>query len=57
MDFPPSKSIRPAPYKQQVLGKFMDMRQETRDFKTHSEMVYNMRVRSLRGRINGVEGW
>ncbi len=35
----------------------MDKRQETRDFRTHSEMVYNKRVRSLRGRIKGVEGW
>jgi hypothetical protein len=35
----------------------MDKRQETRDFKAHSEMVYNKRVRSLWGRIKGVEGW
>jgi hypothetical protein len=32
-------------------------KRETRDFRAHSEMVYNKRVRSLRGRIKGVEGW
>jgi hypothetical protein len=31
--------------------------QETRDFRAHSQMVYNKRVRSLRGIIKGVEGW
>jgi hypothetical protein len=31
-------------------------KRETRDFRAHSEMFYYMRVRSLRGRINGVEG-
>jgi hypothetical protein len=29
---------------------------ETRDFRAHSEMAYNKRVRS-QGRIKGVEGW
>jgi hypothetical protein len=32
-------------------------KRETRDFRAHSEMVYNKRVRSPRGRIKGVEGW
>ncbi len=31
-------------------------KRETRDFRAHSEMVDNKRVRSLRGRIKGVEG-
>ncbi len=31
-------------------------KRETRDFRVHSEMVYNNAVRSLRGRIKGVEG-
>jgi hypothetical protein len=35
----------------------MDKRQETRDFRAHSEMVYQKRVRSLRGRLKGMEGW
>ncbi len=30
---------------------------KTRDFRAHLEMVYNKRVRSLRGRIKGVDGW
>jgi hypothetical protein len=30
---------------------------KTRDFRAHSEMVSNKRVRSLRGRLTGVEGW
>ncbi len=32
-------------------------KRETRDFRAHSEMVYNERVSSLRGRIKGLEGW
>jgi hypothetical protein len=32
-------------------------KRETIEFKAHSEMVYNKRVRSLRGIIKGVEGW
>jgi hypothetical protein len=39
------------------IGNFMDKRQETRDFRADSEMVDNKRVRSLRGRIKGMEGW
>jgi hypothetical protein len=31
------------------IGNFMDKRKETRDFRAHSEMAYNKRVRSLRG--------
>jgi hypothetical protein len=30
---------------------------ETRDFRAHSEVIYNKRVRSLRGRIKVGEGW
>ncbi len=50
----------PNPYVQphinnRYIGNFMDKR-ETRDFRVHSEMVYNKRVRSLRGRIKGVKG-
>ncbi len=55
-------SPHPNPYVQphinnRYIGNFMDRRQETRDFRAHSEMVYNKRVRSLRGRIKRVEGW
>jgi hypothetical protein len=51
MDFP-----HPNPYIQphiniRYIGNFMDKRQEI------SEMVDNRRVRGLRGRIKGVEGW
>ncbi len=38
------------------IGYFMDKRQETRA-RADSEMVDNKMVRSLRGRIKGVEGW
>ncbi len=34
------------------IGNFMDKR-ETIDFRANSEMVYNKRVRSLRGSIQG----
>jgi hypothetical protein len=30
---------------------------EPRDYRAHSEMVYNKKVRSLRGRIKGVDWW
>jgi hypothetical protein len=41
------------------IGNFMDKRQEARyNIRAHSEMIYNKRVRSLRGGgIKGVEGW
>jgi hypothetical protein len=65
---PPLQTLRemdsphPNPYDQprinnMYIGNFMDKRQETRDFRANSEMVYYKRVRSLRGRIKGVEGW
>jgi hypothetical protein len=56
MDLPPSKSIRPALYKNTgtlVILWTRDKR-EARDFRAHSEMVYNKMVISLRGRIKGV---
>jgi hypothetical protein len=51
----------PNPYVQphinnRYIGNFMDKRLETRDFRAHSETVYNKKVRSVRGRIKGVEG-
>jgi hypothetical protein len=62
--FSPEKWISPHPntYVQlhtnnRYIGNFMDKVQETRDFRAHSEMIYNKRVRSLRGRLKGVEGW
>jgi hypothetical protein len=51
MDFPPS--ILPAPYKK--TGTLVIL--WTRDFRAHSEMVSNKRMRSLMGRLKGVEGW
>ncbi len=59
-------SLHPNPYVQphminRYISNFMDKIQETRerqrDFRAHSEMVYNKRVKSLRGRTKGVEGW
>jgi hypothetical protein len=38
------------------IGNFMNKRQETKDFRAHSEMVDNKRVRSLRGKIKGGVG-
>ncbi len=58
IDFPPSKSIRPAPYIRYI-GNFMDKRQETKGrgkrFQGPFREVYIKRVRSLRGRIKRVE--
>jgi hypothetical protein len=53
-------SPHPNPYVQphinnRYIGNFIDKR-ETRDFRAHSEMVYNKKARSLRGRIKGVRG-
>jgi hypothetical protein len=47
-------SPHPNPYGQphinnRYIGNFMDKRQETRDFRAHSEMVYNKRVIHLAG--------
>jgi hypothetical protein len=58
MDFSPSKSICPCPI--QTTGTLVILwtrdKRETIDFRAHSEMVYNKRVRSLGGSIQGVEG-
>jgi hypothetical protein len=44
----------PTPYYRQLsLTLYGRDKRETRDFRAHSEMVYNERVR----RIKGVEGW
>jgi hypothetical protein len=32
-------------------------KREPRDYRAHSEMVYNKKARSLRGRIKGVDWW
>jgi hypothetical protein len=53
--FPPIQIHTSSPIKQQVHWKLYG--QETRDFKAHSDMVCNKKVRSLKGRIKGVEGW
>jgi hypothetical protein len=55
-------SPHPNPYglphvNDRYISNFMDKRRDTRDFRAHSEMLYKKRVRSLRGRIKGVEGW
>ncbi len=44
--------------KELITTVFMDKRQErNKRFQAHPEIVYNKMVRSLRGRIKGVEGW